>query len=194
MNLQPELANLVAPIATRPRDPSMVRALDMVASRFEEVVGDIRRQIYGGVDDPMDADVMDLLTQMGPWVPSEHQWPEQLAALYDVMLAYSARTMPAERAAIDARDRVVVIAEYFGGRNLYMPSNDQLRMAVRDAMLFQLQGVVPTDELMRRFGLTAAAISMICTEQRKLRVRRMQGDLFNGAAVTAITPRNEEAA
>lgn len=182
-----QLEGLVAPVLPRPVNPLAAEAVDVVLSRLKVAFERVQREMHGGVNDPTQCDVMELVGLLGGWVPERtpkdeakraHHWPEQLANLFDVVHAFTRRRLPDAQAATEARDLVILIAEYLGGRTLYLPGNEDLRIAVRDAQIYALQGRMPTDEIARRYDLTVQRISMICAEQRQLRVRRLQGELF----------------
>lgn len=182
-----QLEGLVAPVLPRPVNPLAAEAVDVVLARLKVAFERVQREMHGGVNDPTQCDVLELVGLLGAWVPGRtpqdepkraHHWPEQLGNLFDVLFAWTRRRMPDGQAATEARDLVFVIAEYLGGRTLYLPGNEDLRIAVRDAQIYALQGRIPTDEIARRYDLTVPRISMICAEQRQLRVRRLQGELF----------------
>lgn len=187
-----QLEGLVVPVLPRPINPLAVEVVDLVLAKLKVAFEGVQREVHGGVNDPTRCDVVQVIGILGQWVPERapeneakraHHWPEQLANLFDVVFAWTRRRLPEAQAATEARDLVFLIAEYLGGRTLYLPGNDDLRTAVRDAQIYALQGRIPTDEIARRYDLTVQRISMICAEQRQLRVRRLQGELFQNNEV-----------
>lgn len=130
--------------------------------------------------DPISADAFDV-AKLGAADMREarHRWPQRLAELFDVQLAYALRSgMDPETAERDATERTFLIADYIGGRLLYIPSGEKLRIAVRDLQMARAQGRVSVDDLARRHSLSQQQVYNILTEQSRLVVDRMQGKLF----------------
>jgi len=116
---------------------------------------------------------------MGDRVPPAHQWPPLLAELFDVLFAYNKRQgIDEETAAIDARDRCVLLAGYFGGRMMYIPTGEKLQNALRDAVIWHEFKGNNQNELAEKYGLTVVRIYQILAEQRALCVKERQGRLF----------------
>ncbi len=90
--------------------------------------------------------------------------------------------MDEEVAARDATKRVFLIASYVGGRLLYIPDGDKLRIAVRDLHIFRTHarthGRRSVSDLAREHGLTDQQIyNVIAEESRRLR-SKIQLKLF----------------
>lgn len=130
--------------------------------------------------DPTSADPLDLIAHMGDRVPPEHQWPPLLAELFAVHQAFNRRKgMNEEKAALDARDRCVLLASYLGGRMAYLPTGEKLQLALRDAIIFAEFRGHNHLELSQKYGLTVVRIYQIIAEQRALFVKERQGKLFS---------------
>jgi Mor family transcriptional regulator len=134
----------------------------------------------GEMFDPMSADPMDLIEHMGDRVPPMHQWPPLLADLFAVLMAYNRRNgMDEAGAAVDARDRCVLLADYFGGRMVYMPTGEKLHQALRDALIWTEFKGNNQLALSQKYQLTITRVYQILAEQRALLVKERQGRLFN---------------
>ena len=130
--------------------------------------------------DPMSADPMDLIEHMGNRVPPQHQWPPLLADIFAVLRAYNLRNgLDETDAAVDARDRCVLLADYFGGRMVYMPTGERLHQALRDAMIWTEFRGNNHLALAEKYDLTVVRVYQILAEQRSLMVKERQGKLFN---------------
>lgn len=129
---------------------------------------------------PTDADPMDLIEHMGDRVPPVNQWPPLLADLFAVLEAYNKRHgLEDGKAALDARDRCMLLADYFGGRMVYFPTGEKLQIALRDAMIWHEFKGHNHLELAQKYNLTIVRIYQILAEQRSLFVKDRQGKLFN---------------
>ena len=64
---------------------------------------------------------------------------------------------------------IAELANYFGGRQFYLPRGEVLERNLRDAEIFRLVGRVKVLELSERFNLTQAQIYNIIKKQRALR-------------------------
>lgn len=132
--------------------------------------------------DPMGCDVTQLLDHAGAGeaLAERANWPKLLAELVDVCAAAFRRDGRAEAAALaDAETTVLAIAEYFGGRMLYLPRNDALRKALRDALIWHTFKGDNIAALAEQHRLTPQAIYQIIAEQKRLRTRKLQGRLFD---------------
>ncbi len=103
-------------------------------------------------------------------------WPSLLAELVDVLAEhYETRGgMDAEKAMESAQDVIVVIAHHMGGRNIYLPRDDRLKRAIRDAMIYRVFDGSNHRDLSRKTGLTTAQIYNIISKERTLRQDQYQ--------------------
>ncbi len=124
-------------------------------------------------------DPLDLVEHGDVLFPVDSRWPQRLFDLFEVMRAYNVRQRVADdHATRDAAERVALIAGYFGGRQLYLPTGETLRRALRDAAIFARFHRVGADALAREHQLTTKQIYEIVAQQRTLFVSRVQGRLF----------------
>lgn len=133
----------------------------------------------------MTADAATLIEHLdAEGMPPEFRWPKTLAKLYDVADATAARrTRVSEVERYDlVRDLVIAIATYLGGRMVYLPTGDTLRLAIRDRQLWAryLHGATP-DELMSECGLNQRQLYDVLAQQRKLFEARYQPQLLPAA-------------
>jgi Mor family transcriptional regulator len=130
--------------------------------------------------DPMTCDPLDLLLEHHADLPPPARWPKLLRELVDIHAAYNERVwkLTAKQAADDAIERVVLLAQYLGGRFVYLPRGDELRIAARDALIYRLSDRQPAHEIAKLFGLGEHVVYRIIARQRALVVDRLQGKLF----------------
>ncbi|BCS94598.1 hypothetical protein DSLASN_02300 [Desulfoluna limicola] len=127
--------------------------------------------------DPDFMDANQVLNALDPAVRDDPRlWPTLLAELVDVLSDhYEARCgMDADKAVESAQDVIVVIAHHMGGRNIYLPRDDRLKRAIRDAMIYRVFDGSNHRELSRKTGLTTAQIYNIISKERSLRNDRGQ--------------------
>lgn len=94
-------------------------------------------------------------------------WPRTLAELVDVYVDHFLRLGRGQAAALtEAQAVVIVLAHHFGGRMVYLPRDDKLRLALRDARIWREHNGRNVQDLADRYGLTAAQIYGILREQR----------------------------
>ena len=70
------------------------------------------------------------------------------------------------------------IANYLGGRPVYLPRGDALKRALRDRRIWRDSGKVSPDDLATREGLCMQQVYKIIGEMRALEKRRRQPGLF----------------
>lgn len=164
-----------APITARPLDAVQRATAVAVIERVEREVARLKQQ-FGAEANPMDCDVVDLMSMP---VPPECDWPASLRNLFDVVAAALRHAPAGSDIERQARDVVLAIAEYLGGEKVYLPTGEALRRAVRNVMIYRLAGKVRAKDLGKRFRLTESAVFEIQEEQRRLLVGRLQGKLFD---------------
>lgn len=109
----------------------------------------------------------------------ESKWAPLLANLVSVLEAlYRRQGRGEEEAFRQARDSAMAIADYFGGRVVYLPRGDRMKIALRDAEIYRRAKAGNIDELATEFGLTSIHVYRIVRQQRALYLRKMQGRLF----------------
>ena len=130
--------------------------------------------------DPIAADAFDVAKfGAADMHEARHRWPQRLVELYDVALAYNRRLgMDDDAAERDAVERTFLIADYIGGRLLYVPSGEKLRLAVRDLQIYRAHGRRSVADLARAHGLTEQQVYNIIGAQTRLVRDRLQGKLF----------------
>lgn len=137
--------------------------------------------------DPMSCDVLDLVHDQHADLPPTARWPATLRNLVDVMTAYNERVlkMKPHAAADDAMERIIVLADYLGGRFVYLPRGDSLRQAVRDAMIYRLHGRLSVADLATRYKLNEVEIYRIVAREKRRAIDRLQGKLFDDPGTSA---------
>ena len=96
-------------------------------------------------------------------------WPRVLSDLVDVCADHFRRNgSDATDALTQAKRVIIALSHYFGGRMLYIPQQDKLAAALRDAEIWRNPDRLTVRELAARYDLTAAQIYNILAEQRAI--------------------------
>jgi len=103
-------------------------------------------------------------------------WPSLLADLVEVLYDHFSgrRGTDPEVSREVVQDIVVVIAHYLGGRAVYLPRDDRLKRAIRDALIYKAFDGGNHLALARQTGLTTTQIYNIISRQRRLKLDRVQ--------------------
>jgi Mor family transcriptional regulator len=113
--------------------------------------------------------------------PPAEKWARTLAEMVDVLAADRRRRGEDEDVALaDAQHTVLVLAEYQGGRQYYLPRGAALRNALRDRVIYHQAKRGNIDTLAERYGITTRRVEQIVAEQHAIQVRSRQGQLFAG--------------
>lgn len=111
----------------------------------------------------------------------EDRWAPQLTELVAYIEALFQRLRMAPEAAFKlAREVVMEMAHAFGGRTVYLPRGDRLKIALRDAEIWRRYTGKPEqiEQFARELGVTTIHVYAILAKQRKLHLGRLQGSLF----------------
>ncbi|MBN9795675.1 positive regulator of late transcription, partial [Pseudonocardia sp. TMWB2A] len=101
----------------------------------------------------------------------------QILEVQEAALIETATTM---RTRSKSREKTTLaLAEYMGGRSLYIPRGDALKIAIRDAEIFRVANRRNIRQLSRRHNVSERHIWRILNRQQRLHVRKLQPDLFN---------------
>ena len=146
---------------------------------------------------------LDLYDNLDPEVAIEHaealaeasergKWPRRLLELTDLLEAHLERTAhrkPAPRAL--AEQLVSELANYLGGRPVYLPRGDALARALRDRRIYRDAGRIDFEALAEREGVCLQQVYKIVATMRALdRKRRQQTlPLDGGFSTTRSTER-----
>lgn len=129
-----------------------------------------------------EVDMADVLAN-GEFAAPADKWPQTLAEMVDVLVDDFERSGQESDAAIEhAQHIVMLLAEYQGGRPIYMPRGDRLRQALRDRSIYLMHRGDNVEQLADRFGLTVRHIQRVYCEQRAIQIRKRQGRLFDDSA------------
>lgn len=129
--------------------------------------------------DPMSADPVELIEHLGDTDPDELRWPKRLHELFEIHRAFNLRNgMAPEAAALDARDRCILLGDYLGARPYNIPRGDALRLALRDKLIWLAFNGRNHEELARQHGLDLVHLYRVLRQQRRLARGKMQGKLF----------------
>lgn len=127
---------------------------------------------------PQDQDPMGLIGRDVGDVPDD-RWAQALVDMVRVQEAvYLRHGRSKEDAFALAREGVMALAEYFGGRMWYLPRGDRLRVAMRDAEIFRRARRGNVRDLAEEFSLSEPQLYRIIRQQHALHLRKIQGRLF----------------
>lgn len=99
-----------------------------------------------------------------------HRWPRQLADLVDVTAAvFKRRGRSSEEAVDEAREVVLALAVYFGGRPVYLPKGAVLESALLHAKIWHSFNGRNVEELADNHNLTVRQIQKVLKQQMKYR-------------------------
>ena len=128
---------------------------------------------------PIDPAQADSLVGVDLAAVPESKWAPMLAQMVAVLEALYRRGGKDEDAAFrQACDSVMALADYWGGRVVYLPRGDRLKLALRDAEIYRrFRGSANADQLAEEFDLNVIRIYAIAAEQRALYVKRTQREL-----------------
>ncbi|WP_297829952.1 Mor transcription activator family protein [Thermomonas sp.] len=122
------------------------------------------------LDDRQD-ETLDLLLHADAEDLPPHRWPQQLAAMVDVLVAvFQRRGQTHEQSVASAREVVLALALYFGGRPVYLAKGELLETALRHARIWHAFNGRNAHELAEREDLTLRQIQKII--HRQMRYRR----------------------
>lgn len=125
------------------------------------------------------ADLEHMLQDDSALPETQRRWAPMLVDLLRVMEAAHVRAgMEPEAAFRTAMNAVAAVAEYFGGRPVYIPRGDRLATALRDAEIFRRAKAGNYEQLADEYGLTTIQIYRIVRQQKAMHLRKMQGRLF----------------
>ncbi|VVS90713.1 mor transcription activator [Desulfoluna spongiiphila] len=128
--------------------------------------------------DTMDTD--HIMDAMDPVIRSAPRvWPALLTELVDVLTDHleTREKMAPDLAMTHAQDIVVVLSHHLGGRSVYLPRDDRLKRAIRDAAIYHAFTGDNHRELAMKSKLTTAQIYNIIKKQRALRQARTRDAL-----------------
>lgn len=142
-----------------------------------------------------DADTSDMFGGSLPAAAAEQladdtgRWPAQLAEMTDILqdeLTLALPDLNADAVRIAAMRQIVRFCTEYGGTRPYIPKDDAIRRALRDLEIWArhdgtVEGPSGIRALGKRHNLSEVAVWSILREQRRLHIRRVQGDLFAAA-------------
>lgn len=107
------------------------------------------------------------------------KWPKRLLELTDLAESLLTRHAGRNLAARETAELIVAeIANYLGGRPVYLPRGEALKRALRDRRIWRDAGHIEPDKLADREGVCVQQIYKIIGEMRNLERKRRQGSLF----------------
>lgn len=121
----------------------------------------------------------DLLAHSDTLANDEKAWPKMLADLIAINVAELKEDGFEHNEAWRIAKRLIIRQSHFlGGGMVYLPRNDKLKKALRDAHLYHDFTGNNIRELMKKYNLTQQSVYQICAEQRQLFIAKRQPQLF----------------
>ena len=109
-----------------------------------------------------------------------HKWPSTLSDIIEILKCELIRQgEDLDKAQGSAAKLVGVMAHYFGGKSVYLPTGEVLKDALRNVKIYQEFDGKNVPELVSKYRLSESHIYAILREQRALLRKRYQRDLFD---------------
>ena len=123
--------------------------------------------MQSGTRDPMTCETGELLELAEDTGRCASElWPPLLNELVDVLESYFRRTRCSTDSRSDAEAIIAVIAEHFGGRQIYLPRGDRLRRALRNVRIRAEFDGRNVPDLARRYHMSEMQIRAILKRGR----------------------------
>ncbi|ELR65867.1 prophage MuSo1, positive regulator of late transcription, putative [Photobacterium marinum] len=104
------------------------------------------------------------------------RWPSTLQSLSEVL------NCELKRANINnphlADKLTIALGYYFGGRDIYIPTGNKLKLALRNIAIWREFNGRNIEQLAARYQLTERQITQVVKEQRQAEMQRRQRSLF----------------
>lgn len=116
----------------------------------------------------------------GELVAFKHRWPQLLVDINDVVnnhLAKALKKSSPEEIQKISDGVIIALSKYLGGRQIYLPSNESLNIAIRDINIWRDHNGRNTEHLAKKYKLTEIYIYSILKAQLALHVNRIQPQL-----------------
>ncbi|TMO98700.1 transcriptional regulator [Pseudoalteromonas sp. S3260] len=105
------------------------------------------------------------------------RWPSNLQSLALLIEAELNKAKVNEAQSV-GESITLAIGHYFGGRDVYIPTDQRLKAALRDIQIWQEYRGNNVEALAIKFGLTERRIAEIIQHQRAVETQRRQRSLF----------------
>ncbi|MGA5655246.1 Mor transcription activator family protein [Rahnella contaminans] len=126
-------------------------------------------------------EVEPLLDNLAAIPPDEQEkiWPGTLRDLLAVLVDEMRRAGLPESDVFDLAGRLTLaLALYMGGRGIYLPAGNRLKMAIRDTLIYSEFNGRNFKYLSRKYKINQSALYDILKRQKLAYVRRRQLDLL----------------
>lgn len=119
------------------------------------------------------------LTQLSPddAAAVRKRWPSNLQSLALLIEAELTKAKINEPRMV-GEAITLAIGHYFGGRDVYIPTDQRLKAALRDIQIWQEFNGYNMESLAIKFGLTQRRVAEIIHQQRSAEIQRRQRSLF----------------
>ena len=112
--------------------------------------------------------------------PKAGKWPEELAALAEVLrVTYKRQGLSDQQANDLSSSGALAIGEYRGGRMLYLPCGERLITGLKHIQAWRMWKGNNIEEIAEFLGVTQTRAYGVLAEQRTLHRGKLQGKLFN---------------
>lgn len=111
--------------------------------------------------------------------PPSDRWPTMLAEIIEVLRASFVRRGRTEAEALEeAQAATLALSTHLGGRQVYLPTGERVRLAIRDRIIYLEYNGRNKAELAARYRLTERSVEQIAADQRAIYIRKIQADMF----------------
>ncbi len=127
---------------------------------------------------PADENLRRQILEQTKDAPTSFKWAKTLVEYVQVLESlYVRRGMTADQAFNMARDSVMELAEYRGGRVEYLPKGDELKTALEHAEIYRRAKAGNIEALAAEFKHSVIHIYRIIRTQQALHIKRIQTEL-----------------
>jgi len=138
-------------------------------------------------NDQHDGEMIDMLQHLKEFDTEDLKqlWPARLAEFFDVMQ----HSLKQQKTGLSEQDvnlvtatLVTAVAQHFGGLSFYLPHNEKLHRAIRDIKIWKAFTGNNYGQLAKQYRVSEMTIRTAVATQFKLRHRKVQPSLFEGAS------------
>ncbi|MEI8642759.1 Mor transcription activator family protein [Pseudoalteromonas sp. Hal040] len=136
---------------------------------------DQQKELFGSNVEELQA----CLSKLTPEDAAEvrKRWPSNLQSLA-LLIEAELNKAHVSNAQLVGESITMAIGHYFGGRDVYIPTDQRLKAALRDIQIWQEFNGQNIEALAIKFGLTQRRVAEVIQQQRGIEIHRRQRSLF----------------
>ncbi|WP_428614239.1 Mor transcription activator family protein [Pseudoalteromonas sp.] len=136
---------------------------------------DQQKELFGSNVEELQA----CLSKLTPEEAAEvrKRWPSNLQSLA-LLIESELNKAKVSNAQVVGESITIAIGHYFGGRDVYIPTDKRLKAALRDIQIWQEFNGNNMEALAVKFRLTQRRVAEVIQQQRLVEIQRRQRSLF----------------